>query len=714
MSGGGRRIVRLRRFVSVLFLPAAILFQSWAYGQDGGADESRLSGRHATEAAAVPAAFRQPPAARPERRAGASATEFGFPLAETEDAAAPHKAEGRFSLALESADSDGERANDPSVGSGALSEPVPIPEDLRDPPAPRRFFGRSDPAATGEGRPERPAAGLATSAPADEDGGEPDGASSLAIRDPTTTVSSPIVVPEDLVRPPAVRPGSLLALQRNGALPSLAPPAQRPLLLSLANGSRQIPALALGSGPVILEPASIREIVARAGLSGITGAFVFDLANGRVLDAHARQISAPPASTIKLATAIWALEELGPRHRFETRLLATGPVADGWVQGDLILQGTGDPALDNRALARMVDELVSAGVRGVRGRFLLDATALPSASWIDERQPDAESSNPGFAALNLNFNRVRLERVELDGGEVDAHAIAASDEVEIRAPHVSVRVLPGGRTRVVRHSFSGEGEIWEIDRRTLLERPPLWLPVRDPVLYAGSVFRSLAAERGMQIPEPERSEGPASGSALAVHRGRPLAELVAAMLHYSNNLTAEMVGLATAAAGGEPVAGLQDGAQRLAGWVGEDFARYNRLTDFSGLGDRASIAPSAFWTILLKSIGGANASETDVRRILPVHDPGTASPDGRHMATIQAKTGTLYYVRGLVGFIRMNDGTARELGFAIYSTDLRRRRILQSGNNQDDPTRLREARQWRDRAIDLEGEILRNWIRAFS
>ena len=52
-----------------------------------------------------------------------------------------------------------------------------------------------------------------------------------------------------------------------------------------------------------------------------------------------------PASTMKVLTAVAAAERLGWQYRFETRLVATGPIVNGTIDGDLLVVGTGDPPL---------------------------------------------------------------------------------------------------------------------------------------------------------------------------------------------------------------------------------------------------------------------------------------------------------------------------------------------------------------------------------
>lgn len=78
-----------------------------------------------------------------------------------------------------------------------------------------------------------------------------------------------------------------------------------------------------------------------------------------------------PASVSKLYVATTMLDHFGPRYRFSTQLLATGPIRDGVLQGDLILDGSGDPALSTRDGWALVQSLQASGVRRITGQVLV-------------------------------------------------------------------------------------------------------------------------------------------------------------------------------------------------------------------------------------------------------------------------------------------------------------------------------------------------------
>jgi D-alanyl-D-alanine carboxypeptidase/D-alanyl-D-alanine-endopeptidase (penicillin-binding protein 4) len=143
--------------------------------------------------------------------------------------------------------------------------------------------------------------------------------------------------------------------------------------------------------------------------SGISGWMVVDFDSGEVIDQYQADMAFAPASVAKLPTTLYALDRLGPEHRFETKVAIAGRVRGETLEGDLILIGGGDPELDTDALLPLVTQSKERGFRYVTGNFLVDGSAGPQLAAIDTGQPVDAAYNPAVSGLNLNFNRVRLK-----------------------------------------------------------------------------------------------------------------------------------------------------------------------------------------------------------------------------------------------------------------------------------------------------------------
>lgn len=134
---------------------------------------------------------------------------------------------------------------------------------------------------------------------------------------------------------------------------------------------------------------------------------------GVVLAQNQGTTPVPAASLTKVATSLASLYTLGPNYQFETQISATGSVVNGVLQGDLLVQGGGDPLLvweDAIAIGNALNRL---GIRQVTGNLLVIGNlimnfesdrfkggtllkqALNSRSWSSEVEAQYRTLPPG-------------------------------------------------------------------------------------------------------------------------------------------------------------------------------------------------------------------------------------------------------------------------------------------------------------------------------
>ena len=436
-------------------------------------------------------------------------------------------------------------------------------------------------------------------------------------------------------------------------------------------------------------PAADR-MVAEAGLGGRIGFAVADARTGEVLETHNPLRPLPPASVAKVVTALYALEALGPGHRFETRLLATGPIANGRLDGDLVLVGGGDPSLDTDGLHDLAMQAREAGLRELSGRLLVDGRALPAVERIDRTQPEHVGYNPSVGGLNLNFNRVHFSWRRDGSGyrtAMDARTARFRPEVTTARMRVADRSVP-----VYTYSREGEVDAWTVARRQLGSEGARWLPVRNPDLYAGDVLRTMLRANGVVAPEARR--GAAAGQVIGRVRGAPLDRLARAMLRFSTNITAEALGLAaTTRRAGRPRS-LGASADAMSAWmVGRTGARRPDFDDHSGLNGSTRITAGDMLRLL--TADGAMARLSPILREITLEGPPRQA--------VRAKTGTLNFVSGLAGYFAARSG--RPLAFATFTGDTDRRDALSLGERE----RPDGGRGWSRRSRRLQYDLIQRW-----
>lgn len=449
-----------------------------------------------------------------------------------------------------------------------------------------------------------------------------------------------------------------------------------------------------GSGA---DPGLAEALIAEAKLTGDVVFALADLKSGSLLAARDADRPMPPASTAKAITSLYALHHLGRDHRFETRLLATGPIRSGRIEGDLILAGGGDPTLSTDNLGDMAGALAQAGVKAVSGRFLVWAGALPYLAAIDPGQPDWLGYNPAVGGLNLNFNRVNFTWQKAnDGWQVgfDARAERFAPPVNMARMQVVNRDLPVYTYAQVRGT-----EDWTVSQAALNTTGSRWLPVRRPDLYAGDVFQTLARAQGIDLPSPEVLADAPQGQVLVRHRSDGLPDLLRLMMKYSTNMTAEAVGMAASARIG--VTSHQGSAEAMAGWLSVGTGRGDaRFVDHSGLGGRARVTAAGMVAAL--RVLGPQAGLAALMKEVRFKDRGDLG-QGRAPLRVVAKTGTLNFVSGLVGY--MTTAAGEERAFAIYAADVARRDAVPPDQREDPPG----GSGWLKRARRMQLQLLASW-----
>lgn len=440
------------------------------------------------------------------------------------------------------------------------------------------------------------------------------------------------------------------------------------------------------------------RLVTAANLGGKTSFAVADVKTGEVLETYNPVLSHPPASTVKALTALYAIETLGPDHRFLTRLLATGPVENGVLKGDLALCGGGDPVLDSQDLLALAGQLKEQGITSVEGKLLVFDEALPEVALIDPGQPDHVSYNPGISGLNLNFNRVFLEWKKVAGKytiSMEARADTLRPAVGFASAAVVDRSSP-----VFTYEARGQREIWTVARGALGNQGGRWLPVRNPRIYAGEVFQTVARSLGLQLPYPRIVSKLPKGEIVAQHQSSALDDICFRMMKFSTNLTAEVIGMMATRARAQEI-GLPQSGQAMSEWMRTRHgARKPALIDHSGLGDRSGLTA----VDMVKALTGEGSRDVLHPLMKPVvlaRKEGDKQPDPT--IKVVAKTGTLNFVSGLAGYITTPGG--RDLAFAVFSSDLERR----AGIPRENRERPRGTRGWNNQSRRMQRELIRRW-----
>ncbi|MEK6281491.1 MAG: D-alanyl-D-alanine carboxypeptidase/D-alanyl-D-alanine-endopeptidase [Acidobacteriota bacterium] len=446
--------------------------------------------------------------------------------------------------------------------------------------------------------------------------------------------------------------------------------------------------------------ARILEIMRKPQLApAMIGIKVASVETGKVLFEENAHKLLRPASNMKLYTVAAALDRLSPDYRFITSIYAAAkPDAKGFVRGDLILYGRGDPSIAARfnngdylkAINDLAARIAAAGVKRVEGDLVGDETYFIGPQYGAGWEWEDLQWWYGAEVTSLTANDNALDLSIKPGPQVGAPALVTTGPPDPLLNIVNrVKTAPKGTRRdlsVYRGLASDEVEISgviPIDDRGYSGG----LGISRPALLFAYLLRSSLAQQGVIISGKTRTTGPlvsqsSIGNSPAVSslvevaslHSPPLSLIAAQTMKPSQNLYTELLlrTLGKVAAPATIPAGVDETSETAGIRVLRTFlqeASVNPsslvLSDGSGLSRNDMITAEATLQLLMymRRHRYANA----FRDSLPI-----AGVDGtlrnRMKGTVaennvRAKTGTLSSASSLSGFVTSAAG--EELVFSI-------------------------------------------------
>ncbi len=407
-------------------------------------------------------------------------------------------------------------------------------------------------------------------------------------------------------------------------------------------------------------------------LRGYLAARVLDDGALQVLDARNADRLFVPASVLKVMTVAAALEHLGPEYRWRTRLTTNGALADGVLNGDLVVEPGADPTwgafFDDGAagpLAALADQVRARGVTSIRGNLVADAGRFPGRLHPLDRSfgdlPYRHGAPPAGLAVDEATITVRV-----------APGPAVGTPARVRTPD-GIELI--NHTLTVGRHRHGAGSldflpVWGADTLLLrgeypISEPAFTIPASDPApaLRAARRLRDALRRAGVAIEGTVRvAARPLSRSApitvLAELQSPPLEALLSEILTRSHNWYAETLaltlGLEVARTGR-----FDDGVEVVGEFVtdlpGRPALRAPEpsLRDGSGLSATNLIAPATVVQVLIHAAGrpwGATWMDALAR---PGRGTLAAWP---RLPPVVAKTGTLRNTVALAGILDPDSG----------------------------------------------------------
>lgn len=420
---------------------------------------------------------------------------------------------------------------------------------------------------------------------------------------------------------------------------------------------------------------------------------VWDARTGEVLHESGGATTRRPASVMKVATTAAAMLTLGPKAELATEVFATSEPDDGVVTGDLVVRGSGDPGINNRAapgtaesiLRDMAKSVRDAGVVRVRGNLVLDDTAFTGPM----RHPGWEWDDGEWAWFKAPVSSITLtdscvEVAVLPGASEGAPAVIRTDPPTQAVRFVDKVVTAASsqkKTNVVLGRSDGAGTI-PVTGNVPAGSAGYHFEAAcvDPAEHFGDVFLRVLKESGVAVDgravvvrnPGTSSAGPRIVSAdpsslvkLARH-ATPVLDVVRVANKHSQNLYAEILLRAVGRASGDD-GSFEGGCRAVRKALGFDPSDTSfQQVDGSGLARENQATPAAIGKVLVKMYGSPSARDFIASLPAPGESDSTMRKrlDGAKFANrVFAKTGTLRDTSSLAGYVRAQGG--RTFAFVV-------------------------------------------------
>lgn len=378
---------------------------------------------------------------------------------------------------------------------------------------------------------------------------------------------------------------------------------------------------------------------------------------------HRAGVAMQPASIMKLLPSFAALSLLGPDFRWQTRLYVERRPQGGVLNGNLFIQGGGDPALTTERLWLLQRELQQQGVRQLAADLVVDrsAYALPPHDPAAFDQEPLRPYNGGADALLLNHAALR---VDLDGDVQGVRAVLHTPSQWRVVNRLQAGKAPCGdwRERLRVEVGAGElvltGEFAPSCGKRRLYLSPWALAAGDGNAQVADLWSPLWRELGGIGPQRVVSGAvPAGAELLLSWESPPLAEVVRDTNKFSNNVMARHLLLALDPAKPATPAG---GAARLRQWLREQQLEMAGLVIDNGSGLSPTERLSALQMSSLLAAAWRSPVMPELFASLPVAGVDGTLRQRFASAAIQGrahlKTGSLAGVRSLAGYVLDRQG----------------------------------------------------------
>jgi serine-type D-Ala-D-Ala carboxypeptidase/endopeptidase (penicillin-binding protein 4) len=384
--------------------------------------------------------------------------------------------------------------------------------------------------------------------------------------------------------------------------------------------------------------------------------------NGKTVYSYQADTPRLIASNVKLFTALFGLESLKADFHWKTKLFYTGNIESGTLNGNIYLNGSGDPTLDDKALYNLFGQLKNLGIKKIEGNVVFDNSIFntkPTYSMLEYTDYDVDTVVPNGVIINGNIvkftlltnnDQVRLKsnlyrykinnHLTLDP-DSDAACVEPTRNIELDLDDANKKITLSGQIS------------------SLCNNQTITYNLLSPFMYNKMVLNKIFNRRGITVNGSYLDETTPDGATLIGEQTSvSLEQALISMNNFSNNLIAETVLLSSAAYKTKNTDSYANSGKLFNNFL----AKYQLTNPKFKLENGAGLSRHEYFTAKnvthLLSVANKSALSKQFEATLP--SPGRAGTLRQSFPKLRgklyAKTGTLNDVSAYSGYLYAKDG----------------------------------------------------------
>lgn len=325
--------------------------------------------------------------------------------------------------------------------------------------------------------------------------------------------------------------------------------------------------------------------------------------NKKIIASHHAETPLVPASTLKILTALMALERWGRTHQFHTDFYLTN-------ENQLWIVASGDPFITSEEIDRIVKGLLNSTLAKVNS-LAIDQSIFAEKLVVDGQSTSLNPYDAPLSALAVNFNTINIGKTK---------------EGEIYSPEAQTPLTPLHREMA---NVINTGKA-----RINLQRPK-----NGPLFFSQILISKLSYADPTRVNKRLLDEKihfgnlPANAKRIYRHVNHtPLEDQIRAMLKYSTNFVANQLFLLLAVENYQQEVTMQDAQDSARTYIDKRFAWKNtQILEGAGLSRQNRLSAQQLIELL--------EAFAPYRDLLPQQSPH-----------LYAKTGSLKGIRTYAGY----------------------------------------------------------------